>query len=89
MAALQAAISALQQRCQMERTHKKKPLTRLFSQRFQSGNVTQAQAGLAKLQELSKASSSQAPLAATAPVDTDGDNDGSNGVYKTSLDATA
>ena len=56
---------------------------------LQSGNVSQAQAALAKLQELSKASSSQAPLAATASVDTDGDNDGSSGVNKTSLDATA
>jgi hypothetical protein len=93
MAALQAQLSLFAQSANGQNLPARADYKALQSA-ITSGNVSQAQAALTKLQRDAKAASpSPATSAASPPVDSDGDHDGSQDAVKSStahpLDTTA
>jgi hypothetical protein len=92
LAALQAQMALYANAANGKNPQAKVAYTALQSA-IQSGNISQAQAALAKLQQFSRSSPSQSAAAAPTPADTDGDNDANSGAVESanesSLDKTA
>jgi len=91
MAALQAQLALYSQAANGQNAQAKADYKSLQSA-ITSGNLSQAQAALTKLQRDSKAAASNPTTpAAASPADSDGDNDGSGGPSSVegSLDTTA